>query len=163
MKKIINDILLYLKLSIWCFFFFFFFRLVGIAALLTTVISCICIFIQIIMDGLNTTTIPASYHTPSSFKDFFLAFGTILFVFGGASTFPTIQNDMINRNDFYKSVRIAFTGIISHLCSVIYILIKFFNFIMFRKQYCFLNCSNSYSIFTNCCVILCCLWRIYKT
>ncbi|XKL63514.1 hypothetical protein PGB90_005878 [Kerria lacca] len=88
------------------------FWLVGIAALLTTVISCICIFIQIIMDGLNTTTIPASYHTPSSFKDFFLAFGTILFVFGGASTFPTIQNDMINRNDFYKSVRIAFTVIL---------------------------------------------------
>ncbi|KAK7604251.1 hypothetical protein V9T40_004524 [Parthenolecanium corni] len=87
------------------------FWLVGFGALSATVLSCICIFIQIVDDGLSKGLSPPS-HELTSFKEFFLAFGVILFVYGGASTFPTIQNDMVDRNKFYKSVRIAFTVIL---------------------------------------------------
>lgn len=60
------------------------------------------------MDGMNKTD-PVR-HEIHGFHDFFLAFGTLLFAFGGASTFPTIQNDMEDKNKFSKSVMIAFTG-----------------------------------------------------
>ncbi|KAB7500325.1 hypothetical protein Anas_03092 [Armadillidium nasatum] len=43
---------------------------------------------------------------------FSLGFGTILFSFGGASVFPTIQNDMKNRSDFWKSVILSFAVIL---------------------------------------------------
>lgn len=60
------------------------------------------------MDGLNNTKpITRNVH---GFRDFFLSFGTILFAFGGASTFPTIQNDMEEKHKFSKSVFIAFSG-----------------------------------------------------
>lgn len=44
------------------------------------------------------------------FKDFFLAFGIIMFAFGGATTFPTIQNDMADKSKFNKSVQYGFLG-----------------------------------------------------
>ena len=72
-------------------------------------VSCICIFIQTVTDGFARGLSPPT-NDGTAFKEFFLAFGVILFVYGGASTFPTIQNDMVNRNDFYKSVRVAFTS-----------------------------------------------------
>lgn len=66
-------------------------------------------FSQIVYDGINLEE-PVK-HIPHGFKDFFLAFGIILFSFGGASTFPTIQNDMTSRHKFSKSVLIGFTGL----------------------------------------------------
>ena len=60
------------------------------------------------IDAVNSTT-PVK-HDVHGFKSFFLAFGTILFAFGGASTFPTIQNDMIEKNKFSNSIFIAFSG-----------------------------------------------------
>lgn len=42
------------------------------------------------------------------FSSFFVSFGTILFCFGGAVMFPTIQTDMINPGRFYKSVVLAY-------------------------------------------------------
>lgn len=75
---------------------------------MTTAISCVLIFTQMVMDGLqNPEPVKRRVH---GFHDFFLAFGTILFAFGGASTFPTIQNDMVNKEKFRKSVFIAFSG-----------------------------------------------------
>lgn len=44
------------------------------------------------------------------FQDFFMAFGTIMFAFGGASTFPTIQNDMADKTKFGKSLHYSFLG-----------------------------------------------------
>lgn len=82
------------------------FWIIGIVALLTTALSCTLIFIQIILDGTHLKQPPT--YVEHSYQDLFIAFGTILFSFGGASTFPTIQNDMIDRKDFHKSVRIAF-------------------------------------------------------
>lgn len=84
------------------------FRLVGVGALLTTAIACVLIFTQMVLDGFNKQD--ASKSKVHGFHDFFISFGTILFAFGGASTFPTIQNDMVNKEKFSKSVFIAFSG-----------------------------------------------------
>ena len=43
----------------------------------------------------------------------FVAFGTILFSFGGASTFPTIQTDMKRSSRFPLSVFWAYIGVVS--------------------------------------------------
>lgn len=85
-----------------------YFRAVGIGAILTTAFACIFIFAQIVMDGLDLTE--SVKHDSHGFTSFFLAFGTILFSFGGASTFPTIQNDMIQKRKFSTSVVIGFSG-----------------------------------------------------
>lgn len=80
----------------------------GIGATLTTVFACILILIQLTIDGSENKN--PVVHTVHSFYDFFIAFGTLLFAFGGASTFPTIQNDMKNKQKFSKSILIAFSG-----------------------------------------------------
>ncbi|KAK9739118.1 Transmembrane amino acid transporter protein [Popillia japonica] len=94
------------------------FRFVGVIAFLTTAVACILYFSQIVIDGITLKTVVP--HRAHDFHDFFLAFGTLLFAFGGASTFPTIQNDMqekdkfsISEKDkFSISVIIAFSGIL---------------------------------------------------
>ncbi|KAL1117319.1 hypothetical protein AAG570_004645 [Ranatra chinensis] len=89
------------------------FWFVGIGALLTTAIACVLIFTQMVMEGLQATQEHAVVpHHPHTFIDFFIAFGIILFAFGGASTFPTIQNDMIDRAKFSKSAMIGFSVIL---------------------------------------------------
>ena len=52
----------------------------------------------------------APEYTNPTITTFALGFGSILFSYSGASVFPTIQNDMENKNDFWKSVIIGFTG-----------------------------------------------------
>ncbi|XP_021940401.1 amino acid transporter AVT1A-like [Zootermopsis nevadensis] len=86
------------------------FSLVGIGAIVTTAFACIFIFAQIVLDGSHL--IEPVKHDPHGFRSFFLAFGTILFAFGGASTFPTIQNDMVQKNKFSVSVVIGFSVIL---------------------------------------------------
>jgi vesicular inhibitory amino acid transporter len=71
------------------------------------------------MDG--SKSIKPMRHDFHNFKSFFLAFGTIQFAFGGASTFPTIQNDMVQKNKFSISVVIGFSG----NCLLIYIKLWF--------------------------------------
>ncbi|XP_049818819.1 uncharacterized protein LOC109600018 [Aethina tumida] len=85
------------------------FNFVGIGALLTTVGACILFFYQIVLDGNAKPTPVRKIH---DFNDFFLSFGTLLFAFGGASTFPTIQNDMKDKNKFSTCVIIAFSVIL---------------------------------------------------
>ncbi|XP_039287493.1 amino acid transporter AVT1A-like isoform X1 [Nilaparvata lugens] len=85
------------------------FSFAGIGALLTTILSCFLIIAQIATEGLELKHPPQ--HAPHTFKEFFLAFGVILFAYGGASTFPTIQNDMTHREKFPKSVAIGFAVI----------------------------------------------------
>ena len=79
------------------------------AALLTTVVACICIFIQAGIDAPAKKEDGLYYPSPTA-SSFFLAFGSILFAFGGASSFPTIQNDMIDKTQFERSVNFAFVG-----------------------------------------------------
>ncbi|XP_013789686.2 amino acid transporter AVT1J-like [Limulus polyphemus] len=78
---------------------------VAVGALATTMIACFLLFINILTD--KTTEKDLIYPTPS-LKSFFLSFATILFSFGGASSFPTIQNDMKDRTKFPIAVTIAF-------------------------------------------------------
>lgn len=86
---------------------FFLHRAVGVGALATTAFACVFIFSQIMIDSTYVTEV---IHTSQGLESFFLAFGTILFAFGGASTFPTIQNDMKERHRFPLSVTVAFCG-----------------------------------------------------
>lgn len=60
------------------------------------------------MDGMDLN-VPVK-RTVHDFHDFFIAFGTLLFAFGGASTFPTIQNDMQDKSKFSISIIYAFSG-----------------------------------------------------
>ncbi len=78
-------------------------------ALLTTVIACVMIITQAGIDAPAKKEEGLYYPSPTV-SSFFLAFGSILFAFGGASSFPTIQNDMIDKSQFEKSVNIAFVG-----------------------------------------------------
>lgn len=84
---------------------------VGVGAILTTAIACAFYFTQMVMDFMNSTE-PA-LHDKHNFSDFFLSFGTLVFAFGGASTFPTIQNDMENKKQFSWSILIAFLVILA--------------------------------------------------
>ncbi|XP_076333571.1 uncharacterized protein LOC143237823 isoform X2 [Tachypleus tridentatus] len=78
---------------------------IAVGALATTAIACLLLLINI----LNDKTTEKDLIRPSpSIKSFFLSFATILFSFGGASSFPTIQNDMKDRTKFPISVTIAF-------------------------------------------------------
>lgn len=83
-------------------------RGVAVGALLTTSFSCLLMFTQMVIDGLQFKI--AHNKEPHTFSNFFLAYGTIVFAFGGASTFPTIQNDMVDRSRFPTSVSIGFVS-----------------------------------------------------
>ncbi|KAJ2954555.1 hypothetical protein O0L34_g2839 [Tuta absoluta] len=85
------------------------FSYIGIVAFGSTVIACILYFIQM-MNDIRPFVFRWGIH---GFQEFFLAFGTIMFAFGGASTFPTIQNDMADRTKFSKSVNISFLAILA--------------------------------------------------
>ena len=84
---------------------------VAITATVTTILACICMFSQSVLDGNHKSgRVPHRIH---DFHEFFLAFGTLLFAFGGASTFPTIQNDMKDKKKFSTSLCIAFSVIMA--------------------------------------------------
>ena len=51
--------------------------------------------------------LPPATHSNPTFDGFFNAFGTILFGFGGASIFPTIQIDMKRPEKFPLTVAIG--------------------------------------------------------
>uniref|UniRef100_A0A1B6DU47 Amino acid transporter transmembrane domain-containing protein n=1 Tax=Clastoptera arizonana TaxID=38151 RepID=A0A1B6DU47_9HEMI len=107
---------------------------VGIGALITTAAAAILLCIQTILDGIfNATPVIHEYH---SFKEYFLAFGTIQFCFGGASAFPTIQNDMKQRDQFYKSAIIGFSVVL-----MMYLPIGVAGFVVFGN-----NVSNNLSL-----------------
>ena len=82
-------------------------RPTAVIAMVTTLLAVIVVIIKLIVDADEYEHV--EYRAPS-WRSFFLGFGTILFSFGGAATFPTIQNDMVDRTQFPKSVAIAFLG-----------------------------------------------------
>ena len=75
-------------------------------AVISTVLACIVVFVQILIDASEMP--PPNYQNPTV-ASFALGFGAILFAFGGSSAYPTIQNDMTDRTKFGKSVLIAFS------------------------------------------------------
>ncbi|XP_052752625.1 uncharacterized protein LOC113521967 isoform X2 [Galleria mellonella] len=81
---------------------------IGVIAFGATVVACILYFIQM-MNEIRPFVFRYGIH---GFQEFFLAFGTIMFAFGGASTFPTIQNDMADKTKFNKSLQYSFLAIL---------------------------------------------------
>lgn len=49
---------------------------------------------------------------PLQAEPVFLAFGTVMFAYGGTASFPTFQNDMKDKRKFPKSVLIGFIMLI---------------------------------------------------
>ncbi|CAK1588101.1 unnamed protein product [Parnassius mnemosyne] len=85
------------------------FSFTGVIAFFSTLVACVLYFIQM-MNDVRPFVFRWGIH---GFQDFFLAFGTIMFAFGGASTFPTIQNDMADKSMFSKSVHYSFLAILA--------------------------------------------------
>ena len=85
----------------------FLFRLIAIGASAGTVLAVLCTII-----GLATAdNAPDNViHSSPEWKNFFLGFGAILYSFGGASIFPTIQHDMVEPKKFPIAVILAYLG-----------------------------------------------------
>lgn len=85
------------------------FSFLGVITFFSTVVACILYFIQM-MNDIRPFIFRWGIH---GFSDFFLAFGIIMFAFGSASTFPTIQNDMSDKTKFNKSIQYSFLAILA--------------------------------------------------
>ena len=96
---------------------------IAVGALITTCIACILVIVTCVLDGtqIETKVFPAPTYDGlfkgmnafflQKFVNFhFLAFGSIMFAFAGASTFPTIQADMKDRSKFNYSAVMAMGG-----------------------------------------------------
>ena len=70
---------------------------------MTTVVACTLIVVQVLIDYSNRDSSEEVDYGSPSVLGAFKAFASIMFVFGGASTFPTIQADMKEPNKFYIS------------------------------------------------------------
>lgn len=77
---------------------------IAVGALVTTVTACILIMVNV---SLESQRLEAIEYPPASAHGFFQAFGSIMFAFAGASTFPTIQADMKDRGQFKYAAIIA--------------------------------------------------------
>ena len=73
--------------------------------------------------------LPTAQYTAPDFRSLSLAFGTILFAFGGACTFPTFQNDMREKRKFSKAVYLGFGALM-----IIYIPIAAGGYALFGKN-----------------------------
>ena len=95
----------------------------AIGALVTTITACTLCVVQILLDTeknhVDLTQCTSNHssdksfttHYPKpSFEGYFMAFGSIMFAFGGASTFPTIQADMKDKSKFKYAAYIAMAG-----------------------------------------------------
>lgn len=74
-------------------------------AVISTVLACLVLFVQVMIDASEIDE--ANYRNPTM-SSFALGYGAILFAFGGSSVFPTIQNDMTDRTKFWKSILLGF-------------------------------------------------------
>ncbi|XP_037087053.1 amino acid transporter AVT1B-like [Pollicipes pollicipes] len=86
------------------------FWFIGVTALASTVLAWLCILIHLSMHY-SVTVVNATHESPT-FGTLFLGMASILFAFGGASSFPTIQNDMADRSAFSKSVFYGFAALL---------------------------------------------------
>jgi len=77
---------------------------IAVGALITTCVACLLVIITCVLDG---TQLEEKVFPAPTFDGLFKAFGSIMFAFAGASTFPTIQADMVDRSKFNYSAVIA--------------------------------------------------------
>merc|ERR1719154_171035 len=82
-----------------------------LVATVSTIIAVIVVVVQTIIEAPSVDyEVQYANATVGSFS---LGFGAILFAYGGSSVFPTIQNDMHDRKQFWKSVCLGFIFILS--------------------------------------------------
>ena len=97
----------------------------AIGALVTTATACILCMVQLASDAKhndvdltqcssngnrsNNGTFSPQYPKPTP-EGYFMAFGSIMFAFGGASTFPTIQADMKDKSKFKFAAYISMSS-----------------------------------------------------
>ncbi|XP_022832825.1 amino acid transporter AVT1D-like [Spodoptera litura] len=101
------------------------FHLMGLLAFGSSVVACILYFIEMMSEA-SPFTYRYGIH---GFMDFFLAMGTLMFAFGGASTFPTIQNDMADKTKFGKSLQYGFLAVL-----ILYLLIAIGGYAVFGER-----------------------------
>jgi len=77
---------------------------IAVGALSTTCIACLLVVVTCVLDG---TEIEEKVFPDPTPEGTFKAFGSIMFAYAGASTFPTIQADMADRSKFNYSAMIA--------------------------------------------------------
>ncbi|GFT60781.1 proton-coupled amino acid transporter 3 [Nephila pilipes] len=85
----------------------FWFAAVG--ALTTASVACISIFIAMILQIPKMENVQ---YNGASFGSAALSFGTILFAYSGVYMFPTIQNDMADKQQINKATIISFVGVL---------------------------------------------------
>ena len=73
---------------------------IAVGALVTTVTACTLIVIQSVLDGGQLVDEEREWYPAPTPMGTFKAFGSIMYAFAGASTFPTIQADMKRREKF---------------------------------------------------------------
>ncbi|XP_066265164.1 uncharacterized protein [Branchiostoma lanceolatum] len=99
---------------------------VAVAATTTTALTCLLMLIGILLD------IPNFRHAddqPVEIKAVFLTFGTILFAYSGACTFPTIQQDMKEPEKFTGSVVLAFAALL-----LMYLPVSIAGFLVYKSE-----------------------------
>uniref|UniRef100_A0A2A4JQ93 Amino acid transporter transmembrane domain-containing protein n=1 Tax=Heliothis virescens TaxID=7102 RepID=A0A2A4JQ93_HELVI len=101
------------------------FHLMGILAFGSSLVACILYFIEM-MNEVSPFTYRYGIH---GFMDFFLATGTMMFAFGGASTFPTIQNDMADKTKFGKSLQYGFLAVL-----ILYLLVAIAGYAVYGER-----------------------------
>lgn len=80
-------------------------RPVAVGATLATAVACVLLVIKVAMeDGAWDPVL----HSTTEFEPFFMAFGTIVFAFGGHPAFPTFQTDMKKPGDFKWAVLLGY-------------------------------------------------------
>lgn len=76
-------------------------------AVVSTVVAVVVIIIQLFIEK---PSLPEPWYPNPTVGSFSLGFGAILFAFGGSAVFPTVQNDMKERSQFWKSALVGFAG-----------------------------------------------------
>ncbi|XP_053644795.1 uncharacterized protein [Cherax quadricarinatus] len=94
----------------------------------TATAAAVVVIIVEIFTGQESIPDHPRYPNPTV-SSFSLGFGSILFAFGGAAVFPTIQNDMKNRSLFWKSICFGFAGILT-----LYLPVALSGYIMYGDQ-----------------------------
>ncbi|XP_035825951.1 amino acid transporter AVT1J [Aplysia californica] len=79
---------------------------IAVAAVVATSIACVIILANIIKDDLDNDVYV--FRPNLNFTDFFMAFGTICFAYGGHPAFPTFQADMRNPEKFGRAIFVAY-------------------------------------------------------